>query len=157
MGDSSKLKVSVWSAFVPDRTLAMFVTDKGRRQDARTGMRDVHYEASGLHKEVYAWRLIEDPFGGVVDAGRREALRSRLQDAFDMGVPREGRSIASLLAFVNEARIMLDAGDAEWSGSESAGQDDEERRLNPLLAFANHLSWLAAVFDEQPNVSVTVR
>lgn len=55
------------------------------------------------------------------------------------------------------ARQSLDAGQTEWSSSASAADDDGRRRINPLLAVANHLDWLCAVHAGQPGISVTAR
>ncbi len=32
-----------------------------------SGMKELGAENTGLHKEVYGWRMVEDPFGGMVN------------------------------------------------------------------------------------------
>lgn len=157
MGESSKLKVSVWNAFVPDTALIMAATSPSASEASPSSMKQLAPENSGLHKEVYGWRMVEDPFGGVVDVEKRNELKQLLLDALSIDLQPSERSIATLRAFVQKSQVVLDSGKVEWSGSQSAVHEDEERRINSLLAFTNHLSWLIDVFEEQPGVSITVR
>ena len=157
MSESSKLKVSVWNAFVPENALIMAAVDESAEAGAPSSMKELAAENSGLHKEVYGWRMVEDPFGGVLDSDRREELKALLLDALSIDIQPSQRSIFSLRAFVDRAQAVMASDRVEWSDSQSAAIDDEEHRLNSLLAFTNHLSWLIDVFEEQPGVSITVR
>lgn len=153
MPDSSPLKVSVWRPFVPSSPLLM----NAPGTDLPT-VRQLTDDTGGLQQEVFTWRMLEDPFGGIADANDRAQLKETLLTAMALDVPPQERSVQSLKNFIARATAVLDAGGVEWTGSQSSLTDtDEERNLNPLLALVNHLSWLVDVFDGQPNISVSVR
>lgn len=154
MAEAAKLKVAIWKSFVPET--ALILASSASESDIGPSVRELSSDSAGLHREVYAWRMSEDPLGGVVEADDRDELTSLLRDALGMQVQPNERSISNLRAFLARAGKVLDGG-VEWSGSQSAASEDEEHRLNALLALSNHLEWLAAVFDEQPSISVTVR
>ena len=126
--------------------------------DASVPAREYLGKGSGLQKEVFSWRMVEDAFGGVTDVDARADLEAKLLQAFSIDAPPEQRGVLALRTFIDRASTVLEAGSVEWSGSQSASDElGGEVRLNPLLALVAHLSWVADVFDEQPSVSVTVR
>ena len=102
--------------------------------------------------------MLEDAFGGVINKLDRERLTRLLLETMAPDVHPRSRPIASLRAFVDDATRVLASGGVDWSGSQNPlSENDEELRLNALLALVNHLSWLIAVFEDQPNVSVSIR
>ena len=157
MSESSKFTVSVWRAFVPKTALVMSAVGMG----ADTEQPEIHVltkENTDLQKEVFCWRMLEDPFGGIADQSEREKLREQLLEKMAIRVDPRQRSVESLRSFVDAANRVLADGGVEWSGSQSPlGDGDEGKRLNPLLALVNQLSWLIDVFEGQPNTSVSVR
>lgn len=157
-GMSAKFKLSLWRPFEPGTALIVAASDTAT-EEAPSTFRELSPEIAGIQREVFGWRMLEDAFGGVVDEAERNKLKAALFDALDMGVDPKKRSISALRSFVEEATRVLGAGTVEWTGSQSAvpDEEEEERRLNPLLALVNYLTWLIDVFDEQPNISVTIR
>ena len=152
MNESSNFTISVWSAFAPETDLAM---DTGSDESA---VRVVSKQSSGLHKEVFGWRMPEDLFAGIADENDRDKLKAALFDKMAIEIDPNERSIDSLKSFVDVANNILDANRVEWIGSRNPfGDDDEESRLNPLLALVNHLSWLIDMFKDMPNISISVR
>ena len=150
--ESSSFKISVWSAFVPETDLAM---DTGPDEPV---VRMVTKQSSGLHKEVFGWRMLEDLFAGIADESDREDLKVALFDTLAIEINPKDRSIDNLKSFIDVANRILDANGVEWIGSRNPfGDDDEGKRLNPLLALVNHLSWLISMFKDMPNTSVSVR
>ena len=122
-------------------------------------VRELTDDYSDLQKEVFSWRMLEDAFGGIIDPLERDRLTQVLSQTMAPDVHPRDRSIASLRAFVDDAnRILAARGGVDWSDSQNPLSDDDERlRLNALLALVNHLSWLIAIFKDQPNVSVSIR
>ena len=116
-------------------------------------------DSSDLLKEVFSWRMLEDAFGGIIDPTARARLTTLLSDTLAPDRHPRDRSVASLRTFIDAANRVLETGGVDWSGSQNQLSDDDEEalRLNALLALVNHLSWLIAVFDDQPNVSVSIR
>ncbi len=115
-------------------------------------------QSSGLHKEVFGWRMPEDLFAGIADEGDRDKLKAALFDKMAIEIDPNERPIDSLQSFIDVANKILDANRVEWIGSRNPfGDDDEEKRLNPLLALVNHLSWLIGMFKDMPNTSISVR
>ncbi len=152
MSESSSFKISVWSAFAPQTDLAV---DTGSDDPA---VRMVAKQSSGLHKEVFGWRMPEDLFAGIADESDRDKLNAALFDKMAIEIDPNERSIDSLKSFIDVANEILDANRVEWIGSQIRfGDDDEERRLNPLLALVNHLQWLIGMFKDMPNTSISVR
>ncbi len=152
MSESSSFKISVWSAFAPQTDLAID-TGSGEPQ-----VRVVAKQSSGLHKEVFGWRMSEDLFAGIADESDRDKLKAALFDKMAIDIDPNKRSIDSLKSFVDVANEILDANRVEWIGSQNpSGDDDEKGRLNPLLALVNHLSWLIGMFKDMPNTSISVR
>ena len=152
MSESSIFKISVWSTFAPETDLAM---DTGSDEPA---VHMVTKQSSGLHKEVFGWRMPEDLFAGITDENDRDKLKAALFDKMAIEIDPNERSIESLKSFINVANKILDANGVEWIGSRNTfGDDEEERRLNPLLALVNHLSWLIGMFEDMPNTSISVR
>lgn len=121
------------------------------------GIRELRSLGHGLHQEVFSWRMMEDAFGGITVDEDRLRLSSLLLDGLSVSKDPNSRGIIKLREFLADAQAVVADGKVEWSGSQSSINDDEERRLNPLLALINHLDWLANVFDEHPGISVTVR
>ena len=137
---------------MPETDLAM---DTGADEPA---VRMVAKQSSGLHKEVFGWRMPEDLFAGIVDEGDRDKLKAALFDKMAIEIDPNERPIDSLQSFIDVANKILDANRVEWIGSRNPfGDDDEEKRLNPLLALVNHLSWLIGMFKDMPNTSISVR
>lgn len=152
MSESFSFKISVWSAFVPESDLAM---DTGSDEAA---VRVVAKQSSGLHKEVFGWRMPEDLFAGIADESDRDRLKAALFDKMAIEIDPNERTIDSLRSFVDVANKILDDNRVEWIGSRNPfGDDDEGNRLNPLLALVNHLSWLIGMFKDMPNTSISVR
>ncbi|MDP8994749.1 MAG: hypothetical protein M3N07_07200 [Pseudomonadota bacterium] len=155
MAESSKFKISVWREFVPPSAILMR-GDGSATGDPSIAAREYLGRGSGLQKEVFSWRMVEDAFGGVTDVDARADLEAKLLQAFSIDAPPELRGVLALRAFIDRAREVLEAGDVEWSGSQSASDElGGEVRLNPLLALVTHLSWIADVFEEQPGVSLS--
>jgi len=147
----SKLKLSVWRDYVPDKSL---ILRRGTENDqALIGV------DSDLQQEVYCWQMREDPFAGVSE----EALRTRLQEllinSFDASRAPPERRFTLLRAFLDEVTAAIEANSSEWTVSQDPPTDDEEApyRLNPLLALKLHLEWLSESFAGQPGVSVSIR
>jgi len=101
----------------------------------------------------------EYPFGGVSDNDTRMKLRGLLIDRFEASQPPAKRRVDALAEFLTEAQHVINAGQAEWTVSEHAPDDDDDApyRLNPLLALTLHLKWLSSIFSNQPGVSVSIR
>lgn len=157
MGEASKLKVSVWSPFVPGTALILAARGSPPQDVQQVPPKELT-DSSGLQKEVFGWRMSEDPFGGIVEPAEREKMRAMLLEALSITIDPTKRSVTVLKSFLDEATSLLNNGAVEWTGSQSASIDDEEeRRVNPLLALVNHLSWLAEVYEEHPNISFTIR
>lgn len=155
MTESSQVKISIWRAFVPRSALIMSAAPG---DDTEQPVRELAGLDSGLHTEVFTWRTSEDPLGGVVNQEARDRLAKALFGALDIHVHPQERSIVSLRSFVDAAKTVLETESVEWSESQSSSIDNgETQRLNPLLALVNHLSWLIAVFEGQPYISVSVR
>lgn len=154
MGEANKLRISVWLKYDGDAPLLMVSSDDGSGEQT---VKQLARRASGLHREVYSWETNEDVLGGVPDESQRDALNAALFGALRPDLPPEKRGIDILAAFVALARQTLAAGQTEWSSSASAADDEGRRRINPLLAVANHLDWLCAVHSGQPGISVTAR
>ena len=95
----------------------------------------------------------------MTDEDARTRLRELLVDRLEASQPPSKRRIEALNEFLNEAQRVIDAGQAEWTVSQSAPVDDEDApyRLNPLLALKLHLEWLASTFKGQPGITVSVR
>lgn len=152
MSEASNLKLSFWRPFVPDTALMGLSSEEASVQ--------LHAAAvsSGMHKEVYGWRMQDDALGGIANAEERERLRASLFDALAVNVHPSDRSLNKLRTFIDEAEKILREGAASWSDSQSQSiEEDETTRINALLALVCHLRWLVEVFDEKPDVSVTVR
>lgn len=156
MAEASTLKLSFWNLFVPETAILAPAANQG---DAALAYLQLNSEvASGMHKEIFRWRMQEDPLGGVADTDDRERLKTALFENLGVHVSPDKRAIGVLRAFVEAAEAVLDKESAvEWSSSQSHSFDEEERHVNALLALVCHLKWLIEVFDEQPNVSVTAR
>lgn len=152
MQESSNLKVSVWAEFVPHREIIVSVPGEQGLAIRRLSPED----KSGLQKEIFGWRMLEDPFGGVANNEDRQRLKAALLEALEMGIEPNSRSVGVLQNFIKEAKKVIDKGGVEWTGSISSS-GDSERRVNPLLALVNQLTWLANIFNDHPNVSITVR
>lgn len=116
-------------------------------------------DAPDLLKEVFSWRMLEDAFGGIIDPAERARLTTLLSDTMAPARRPGDRSVESLRAFVDAATEVLGRSGVDWSASQNhlSEEDEEALRLNALLALVNHLSWLIAVFEDQPNVSVSIR
>lgn len=156
VAESSKFKVSIWREFAPQTAILL----QGADNADGTLASPMEYigKGSGLQSEVYTWRMFEDAFGGIVDPAERDNLEGLLLGALKIDAPPTQRDIRALWAFIEKAAAVISAGKTEWTDSESAADDaGESFRLNPLIALVSHLRWLANIFDEQPNVSVTVR
>ena len=110
MSESSNLKVSVWNAFEPGTALIMATTEVRGTDEAQPTVCELTTESSGLQKEVFGWRMLEDPFGGIVDGEERERLKTALFGAMGIGVDPKKRSIAALRSFVEDANRVLAAG-----------------------------------------------
>ena len=154
MGEANKLRVSVCLKYDGDAPLLMVSSDGGSGEQT---VKQLARRATGLHREVYSWGTNEDVLGGVPDEAQRDALNAALFGALRPDLPPESRGIEVLASFVALARRSLDARETEWSLSASAADDDGRRRINPLLAVANHLDWLCAVHVGRPGISVTAR
>lgn len=152
MSEASNIKLSFWRPFVPDTALMDLSLEK---DSVRLHAAAV---ASGMHKEIYGWRMQDDALGGIAKVEERERLRASLFDELAVNVPPSERSLEKLRIFINEAEKILTDGAASWSDSQSQSvEEDETMRINALLALVCHLRWLVDVFDEKPDVSVTVR
>jgi hypothetical protein len=114
---------------------------------------------SELQQEVFSWHIREDHLAGISDEATRLRLQNLLIERFEASRPPAERRFAMLQAFLDEAGQIIDAGSAEWIGSQDAPAEDEDvpYRLNPLLALRTHLEWLHSVFANQPGISVSVR
>lgn len=112
---------------------------------------------SVLQQEVFTFQPKEDVWGGLVDSELREALSARFISEFEPVRPPNERGFDRLAAFLVDLRAALPKG--EWSSSGQQLDDDSEQavRLNPLLAFHNHLSWMHDTFRDTPGASVSVR
>jgi hypothetical protein len=156
--EASKLKVSVWCPFVPGTSLIIAAPDTFPDKTQPPLAQELNGDSSGLQKEVFGWRMFEDPFGGIVSEVDREKLRAMLLEGLNINIAPKKRSVTVLRTFLDEANRILREESAEWTGSQSPpNDDDEERRVNPLLALVTHMSWLAEVYEEHPNASITVR
>lgn len=144
-----ELTLSIWRAFVPPRTLALF--------DGASEHRMLDPE-SNLQQEVYSWQLREAPWAGIEDEQLRLDLRERLHRLDVLKPPRE-RSLAILGDFVTAAERALNSQQVEWSPSRSEASDHDEspQEINALMAFVLHLKWLLACFANCPSVSVSIR
>ena len=155
--ESSTFKVSIWTPFVPQTALLKSATVAASGSDPPT-VSELIEDSTDLQKEAFSWRMLEDAFAGIINLLERERLTKLLSETMATDIHPHHRSVASLRAFVDDAKRVLASGGVEWSGSQSPpSEDDEALRLNTLLALVNHLSWLIAVFEDQPNVSVTIR
>lgn len=148
MTESSKIKVAIWREFAPPATLI---------RHSEASVHEVLGPSAGLHEEIYVWRMGEDPFGGILDPGLRDSLKTQLTDTLSVSASPASRTIESLRAFVTEAEKALKSGRVEWSGSQSSSDDEDQRQINALLSLVIHLRWLVEVYEKQPNVSVTVQ
>lgn len=146
-----KLRLSIWRDFSPNRSLIY-------RQSADSEQHFLNGD-SDLQQEIFSWQMREDPFSGISDPNVREELRSLLVDEFEPSRPPSERKVGALQRFLGVAASVVDRGEAEWAASQDAPIDDEEApyRLNPLLAFKNHLDWLVHCFADEPGVSVSIR
>ena len=157
MSDSSKFKFSLWAPFVPKTALVMNNGSQHRSAEEDT-VSHFSNESPNLQKEVYRWRMVEDAFGGVLDATDRETLENLLFTTMELNADPSTRTIDALRKFVEEAHHYIDSGRAEWTDSQDPLSEElEDVRLNALLALANHLSWIISIFEHQPNISVSVR
>ena len=156
MPESSSLKISIWSAYSPSAPLVM-TTSGDSGTEATTSIRELRSLGSGLHQEIFSWRINEDPFGGVANNDDRLRLRGALLEALGVEADPAARGVAKLREFLDDANAVVSSGRVEWSGSQSSASDEDEHRINPLLALINQIDWLVSVFDEQPEISVTVR
>ena len=158
----STFKLSVWTPFVPQTALrtSPAVATPDSTPPAPTDWKEWTEDSSDLLQEVFSWRMLEDAFGGILDPIARARLTALLSEPLAPDRPPRDRSVAPLREFIDAANRLLESGGVDWSDSQNQlSEDDEEEalRLNALLAFVNHLSWLIAVFDDQPNVSVSIR
>ena len=122
MGETSKLKISIWKSYIPDATLILAPPATSTENESERSVRELSSDGVGLHKEVYSWRMADDPFGGVVSSERREALSVLLRDQLTIEIQPTERTIAKLRAFIEQAKADMDAG-VEWSGSQSYCDD----------------------------------
>lgn len=157
--EPSTFKLSVWTPFVPQTVLRTSPAVAASDSDPPTVSAWTEWteDSSDLLKEAFSWRMLEDALGGITTPADRARLAQLLLDMAPDRHPRD-RSVRSLRAFVDAANRILASGHVYWSGSQNPlSEDDEELGLNALLALVNHLSWLIAVFEDQPNVSVSIR
>src|SRR6186713_1428213 len=109
MGESSNLKVSVWSSFAPGREMIMAVTSDD--PETQNGARQLSGDGSdNLHKEVFGWRINEDPFGGIAKPNDRDALKTALLESFSMAVAPHERSISKLRTIIDQAEAIIKKG-----------------------------------------------
>ena len=159
--EPSTFKLSVWTPFVPHTALrtSLPVATPASDPPAVGEWKEWTDDSSDLLAEVFSWRMLEDAFGGIIDPTDRAHLTALLSDTLAPDRHPRDRSVAALREFIAAANRVLDSGSVAWSSSQNQLSDDDEEalRLNALLAFVNHLSWLLAVFDDQPNVSVSIR
>ena len=154
MREATNLKISVWAEHDGDARLMM--TTSGA-VDKEPTVKALPRRGSGLHREVYSWQTNEDVLGGVKDMALREKLRIALFTALHPDKAPGERGIDVLASFVALARETIADGGTEWSESASSFDEDEARRINPLLALVTHLEWIASVHKDQPGISVTAR
>ena len=159
--EPSTFKLSVWAPFVPQTALrtSPAVATLDSTPPAVADWKEWTEDSSDLLQEVFSWRMLEDAFGGILDPDARARLTALLSDTLAPARHPRDRSVASLREFIGAANRLLESDNVDWSDSQNQLSDDDEKalRLNALLAFVNHLSWLIAVFDDQPNVSVSIR
>ena len=157
MSEPTKFKVTIWGAFVPEFELIR-TPDAVPDDSENVSVQVLSEENSSLWKEIYSWKMLEDPLGGIIEIGNRKKLKIELLESMDIEIHPSHRTIDSLKSSVGAANSILLESGVEWSGSQSTlTDDDEEIRINPLLALINHLSWLIDVFEGQPNISVSIR
>lgn len=159
--EPSTFKLSVWTPFVPQTALrtSPAVATPDSEPPVVTDWNEWTEDSSDLLQEVFSWRMLEDAFGGILDGAARARMTELLSDTLAPDRHPRERSVASLQPVLEDASRLIESDGVAWSDSQNQLSDDEKRalRLNALLAFVNHISWLIAVFQDQPNVSVSIR
>ena len=101
--------------------------------------------------------MFEEAFGVIENRHERKKLRDTFWQMQIDSNPSQ-HSLKALKGFVSEARKILSDNDLVWITSQNQLPGDEENgRVNPLLAFVNHLSWLILIYDNQPNTAVRIK
>ena len=105
------------------------------------------------------WHLHESVLNSIPNEEDRATLNGSLTDPFAPLLPPSERRCIKLAGFLEKAKTILDSGSSEWTLSEDPPIDDSERphRLNALLAFYNHMLWIAEVFRDDPSISLSIR
>jgi hypothetical protein len=147
----TKLKISLWRDFRPDRTLVYKASDAS---EAKVFQKD-----DQLQEEVFAWHVGEGVLNGVADDELRAKIAACLTEDFAPALPPANRACRKLGKFFEVAQRAIESGKAEWSNSEDPAFDDEPDpyRVNMLLAFYNQMLWLHEMFKDEPGVSISVR
>lgn len=155
MNAPAAFRVSIWGPFTTNASV-LFV-----QEDSQTGsgptVKEITEGSGRLHTELFGWPMLEDAFAGVTDSEARAKLQRSLNESLAVQLTPRERSLDALRAIVDEAEALLETGYVEWSASQAGPTDEEERRLNPLLALTTHLKWLIAVFEGTPGISVSIR
>ena len=113
-----------------------------------------------LRRDVFAWQVHEDIWGGIEDPNLREKLREEFVVAFGPFNQRREGNFDQLSTYLQQARVALRSAASAWSisGQLSLGQnEDSPTRINAFLAFYNQLLWIYETFKDVPAVSITVR
>lgn len=150
MNESPQFKISFWRDYAPETKLLF-------SNQSLPKPHEFVDKNSGLQKEVYSWPMLEEAFGVIEDSLKRKRLTEALRRMQIDSNPNQ-HSLEVLKSFVEEARQILSTVDLDWITSQNQLPGEEENgRLNPLLALVNHLSWLLVVYDNQPNTAVRVK
>ena len=119
MNEQSTFKVSVWGAFIPEFELIMSA-DEMSVDSNKPAVHVISEESSGLWKEMFSWKMLEDAFGGVIEINDRDRLKEALLEKMAIEVHPSKRTIDSLKSFVSDASSVLSSGGVEWSGNQSS-------------------------------------
>lgn len=146
---STGFRVTIWRPYTPGRALTL--KDLGSE-----GMTALGPEAL-LQQEAFSFQPKEDVWGGLIDSGLRENLSAQFIGDFEPVRPPSERGMDRLATFLDDLKAALPQGLWSDSGQQIDEESEEAVRLNPLLAFYCHLSWIYETFKDAPGASVSVR
>jgi hypothetical protein len=108
-----------------------------------------------LCEEVYIWDPAGDILNSIIDSDVRENLREMLIVGFSPDGPVNKRKVDDLRNVLKLIKKLIAEKKSEWSPCPREYSNDSIR-ANLLLSFLNHIEWICSIFENVPDISITI-